>query len=302
MAILPELAWQFDEPFADSSAVPTYYVSKLAREHVTVILSGDGGDETFAGYGYYGWATDVHKYDKLPQWLKTALFSIPSALMPDGLRGKGLLRHLGRSSFERFAGMNNPGEQSYFKKLFSDDLVTKLTYIPQNYPNYDLMHNFYNQCNSDDYLTKVQYVDTKVYLAEDIMTKVDRASMLCSLETRAPLLDHELLELAARIPSSLKIKDGVTKYILKKALEPVLPHDILYRKKMGFGVPLVHWFKGDLVDYAHDILLSKNARERGFFNSAYVDDVLEKHKRRGRDLSSQIWALLFFEHWCQQWL
>jgi asparagine synthase (glutamine-hydrolysing) len=139
-------------------------------------------------------------------------------------------------------------------------------------------------------------------LAEDILTKVDRASMYCSLETRAPLLDHEVLELAAKIPSGLKIKNGETKYILKKALEPLLPQNILYRKKMGFGVPLVHWFKDDLVGYAHDILLSSEAKQRGFFNPQYIQEVLDTHKKRGRDLSPKIWSLLFFEHWCQNWL
>jgi asparagine synthase (glutamine-hydrolysing) len=164
------------------------------------------------------------------------------------------------------------------------------------------LREFYSSCNSSDYLTRLQYLDTKTYLAEDILTKVDRASMLCSLETRAPLLDHEFLELAAKIPSGLKLKNGITKYILKKALEGLLPNNILYRKKMGFGVPLVHWFKDDLVTYSRDVLFSTEAKERGFFNLGQVEKLLASHQKSGRDLSPRIWGLLFFEHWCKNWL
>lgn len=301
--MLPKLAWQYDEPFADASAVPTYYVSKLAREHVTVILSGDGGDETFAGYRRYAWAADMHRYDMLPDCLKKLVFGLPSTLMPEGMKGKGMLRHLSRSPFERYAGLNTFGERPYLSKLFSADFKESLhSSFAQTYPDFSLMRHYYDRCNADDYLTRIQYLDTKVYLAEDILTKVDRASMLCSLETRAPLLDHEVLELAARIPSSAKIQGGETKYILKRALQPLLPDNILYRKKMGFGVPLVHWFKKDLIAYAHDVLLSEQACGRGFFNMGQVENVLDIHQKQGRDMSAKIWSLLFFEHWCRTWL
>lgn len=299
MEMLPRLAWAFDEPFADSSAVPTYYVSKLAREHVTVILSGDGGDETFAGYGRYPWAVDMTRYDVLPQPLKTLLFGVPSALLPDGVRGKGMLRHLSKDPFGRYAGLVSQGEPSYFRALFSNDFKHAL---PTSYSADAFLRTHYEACNSADYLTRLQYLDTKTYLAEDIMTKVDRASMLCSLETRAPLLDHEFLELAATIPADLKLKNGTTKYIFKKSLEGILPGNILYRKKMGFGVPLVHWFKEDLIDYARDTLFSIEARQRGFFNLQQVEKLLMQHQKVGRDLSPRIWGLLFFEHWCRNWL
>lgn len=299
MEMLPKLAWEFDEPFADSSAVPTYYVSKLAREHVTVILSGDGGDETFAGYGRYPWATDMAQYDFIPPAARRVLFGWPSALLPDGVRGKGMLRHLSKDPFGRYAGQVSQGDPSYFNGLFSDSFKTSLD---QQSTGDRFLREFYDACNSSDYLTRIQYLDTKTYLAEDILTKVDRASMLCSLETRAPLLDHELLELAARIPSSLKLKNGTTKYIMKKSLEGILPGNILYRKKMGFGVPLVHWFKGDLVDYSRDILFSTAARQRGFFNMHQIEKLLDQHQKTGRDLSPRIWGLLFFEHWCRNWL
>ncbi|MCK4622625.1 MAG: asparagine synthase (glutamine-hydrolyzing) [Desulfuromonadales bacterium] len=303
MEVLPRLAWEFDEPFADSSAIPTYYVSKLARENVTVVLSGDGGDETFAGYRRYRWANDMGRHDWLPDWFRKAAFGIPASLMPEGMKGKGTLQHLSRDPFERYAGLNTFGERSYLNGLLSGDVLSGLQgESARNLPDYGAMRLYYEACRGHDYLTRIQHVDTKTYLAEDILTKVDRASMLCSLETRAPLLDHEVVELAARIPSTLKLKNGETKYILKKAMTGILPDNILYRRKMGFGVPLVHWFKKDLTSYARDILLSQEARERGIFDSASVEALLLNHQKKGRDLSARIWALLFFEHWCRNWL
>jgi asparagine synthase (glutamine-hydrolysing) len=301
--VLPRLAWEFDEPFADSSAIPTYYVSKIAREQVTVILSGDGGDETFAGYRRYGWAQDMSKYDAIPNPLKKAFFGLPASLLPDGMKGKGALKHLSKGSFERYAGLNTFGESPYLDRLLSaDTLATIRRTYKGRLPDFSAMEGFYKSCSPSNYLTRIQYVDTKLYLSEDILTKVDRASMLSSLETRAPLLDHELIELAARMPSSFKLNGGETKYILKKAMEGILPDDILYRRKMGFGVPLIHWFKKDLTEYARDLLLSKQARERGLFNAKHVETVLNTHQKKGRDLSARIWALLFFEQWAKNWL
>ena len=301
--ILPKLAWEFDEPFADSSAIPTYYVSKIAREHVTVILSGDGGDETFAGYRRYLWAKDMQKYDWLPPLAKKVFFGIPAALLPEGMKGKGMLKHMSQDPFERYAGLNTFGDPDYLGNIFSNDLIDELTQGRTiRLPDHLHLKNYYDNCNTDDYLTRIQYVDTKSYLAEDILTKVDRASMLCSLETRAPLLDHEVVELAARIPSSLKIKNGETKYILKRAMNGILSGEILNRRKMGFGVPLVHWFKKDLIQYAQEVLLSRETKERGIFNQKYIQTILDNHQKRGRDLSARIWALLFFEHWCRNWM
>lgn len=303
LEILPELAWEFDEPFADSSAIPTYYVSKIARENVTVILSGDGGDETFAGYRRYAWAQDMQRYDRIPAWLKKIVFGVPANLLPDGIKGKGMLRHLSRDPFERYAGLNTFSDQIYLNNILSLDVLAELGRNRNgNMPDYSHFRKYYESCNSDDYLTRIQYLDTKVYLAEDILTKVDRASMLCSLETRAPLLDHEVVELAARIPSSMKIHKSQMKYILKKAMQDILPDCILHRKKMGFGVPLIHWFKGDISDYSRDVLLSCDTKTRGLFNGKYIEAMIHIHKQKSRDLSARIWALLFFEHWSRNWM
>jgi asparagine synthase (glutamine-hydrolysing) len=301
--VLPKLAWEFDEPFADSSAIPTFYVSKMAREQVTVILSGDGGDETFAGYQRYLWANDMHRYDWLPHFVKKTLFGIPSTILPEGVKGKGMLRHLSKDPFERYAGLNTFREPQYLENLLTKAVLSEAIKRQNGRPdNYTYLKKYYDQQKSSDYLTKIQYVDTKTYLAEDILTKVDRASMFSSLETRAPLLDHEVLELAAKIPSSMKIKNSDTKYILKKSMKGILPDKILYRKKMGFGVPLIHWFKKDLTEYAREMLLSQEAQGRSLFNPRYIQTMIDNHQKKGRDLSARIWALLFFEHWCKIWL
>ena len=299
VGLLPELAWDFDEPFADASAIPTYYVSKMARKHVTVVLSGDGGDEVFAGYRRYLWANDMTRYDLVPSSMKRLVFGGPAALMPDGMRGKGMLRHMSKDPFQRYAGLNTHADAGYLEGLLSAELLGELKGL--ELPGYWNIRRFYESMDGD-YLSKIQYSDTKTYLAEDILTKVDRASMLNSLETRAPLLDHELVELAARIPSAMKIRKNETKYMLKKAMSGILPDEILYRKKMGFGVPLKHWFKNDLNGYAREVLLSEQARGRGLFNPGYIEGMLDVHAKKGRDMSARIWALLFFEHWCRNWL
>ncbi len=297
--LLPKLAWEFDEPFADSSAIPTYYVSKMAREHVTVILSGDGGDEPFAGYRRYTFACHYqNRIDFIPGFLRRLVFGGLSSLVPHGMRGKGTLRHLSETLFERYRGFVTQDEPGYIDGILSGDVLREIGRENDN----DYFLQYYNKFPKADYLTKIQYLDIMTYLPEDILVKVDRASMLNSLETRAPLLDHELLEYLAKIPSHLKVKNGETKYLLKKALEGILPEEILYRKKMGFGVPLVHWFKKDILEYTREILLSKQSIERGFFNRRYIETILQAHQHRGRDLSAKIWSLLFFENWCRVWL
>ncbi|MFX0198548.1 MAG: asparagine synthase (glutamine-hydrolyzing), partial [Candidatus Hodarchaeota archaeon] len=205
---LHALSWAFDEPFADSSAIPTYYVSKIARKHVTVILSGDGGDETFAGYDRYQVALYFKKLDFIPLAVRRIIFGALSAMLPMGLKGKGTLRNLSRPRFNRSAGTRTFDGLGYLKKLFNPDLfhdaLKKCTSSNNDYP---FLKQFYDHYPHADYLSRLQYEDIKTYLAEDIMAKVDRASMLCSLETRSPFLDHELLEYAARIPASLQIKN-----------------------------------------------------------------------------------------------
>lgn len=297
MEVLPRLAWEFDEPFADSSAIPTYYVSRMARQHVTVVLSGDGGDETFAGYRRYAWADGLSRWDFMPGFVRKAVFGWPSALMPQGMRGKGALRNMSMGPFERYRSLITHDEPGYLDGLLAADVKAQVAFGRDG-----LFRDIYDRPAETDYLTRLQYLDTKTYLAEDILTKVDRSSMLCSLETRAPLLDHELQEYAATIPSSLKLFGSEKKYILRRAARDVVPDEVLDRPKMGFAVPLATWFKKDLDGFARDILLSPTARQRGLFDSRFVEKVLDDHQKKTRDLSARIWSLLFFEQWCRNWI
>lgn len=297
--LLPTLAWEFDEPFADSSAIPTYHVSRMARQHVTVILSGDGGDETFAGYRRYAWADSLARWDFLPGAVREAVFGWPSALMPAGMRGKGALRNMAMPPFERYMSLITHNEPGYLTGLLTDEVKTQAGTALADSP---LFRAFYDRHPHADYVTRIQYLDTKTYLAEDILTKVDRASMLCSLETRAPLLDHELQEYVARMPASLKLRGGEKKYILRRALRGVLPDEILDRPKMGFDVPLIKWFRNDLHGCAREMLTSPAFRQRGLFDPRFVEKVLDDHQKKTRDLSARIWSLLFFEQWCRNWV
>ena len=295
--LLPKLAWEFDEPFADSSAIPTYHVSRMARQHVTVALSGDGGDETFAGYKRYAWADGLSRWDFLPSFVRRAAFGWPSALMPQGMRGKGALRNMSMGPYERYRSLITHDEPGYLDRLLTADVKVQMRADGD-----DLFKQFYGRFPDADYLTRLQYLDTKTYLAEDILTKVDRTSMLCSLETRAPLLDHELQEYVARMPASLKLFAGEKKYIFRRAMRGVLPDEILDRPKMGFAVPLGKWFKKDLDSFARETLLGPTARERGIFDPRFVEKVLDDHQKKTRDLSARIWSLLFFEQWCRNWI
>jgi asparagine synthase (glutamine-hydrolysing) len=296
--VIPKLAWQFDEPFADSSAIPTYYVSKMTREHVTVALSGDGGDESFLGYRRYAQALRLRKrVDGGPLAAFRPAFRLGSRLLPAGARGQAGLGLLGASSLERYFRLVTFQRPETLTRLLTaetreamstDDLWATLRTSAPAAP-------------TADYASTLQYTDFHNYLPDDILTKVDRASMLPSLESRVPLLDHCLIELAATIPSSLKFKNGRGKYILKRAVEPLLPSDLLHRPKMGFAVPLAKWFRNELAGYAREMLLSTRATQRGLLDSGGVARVLREHAAGNRDMSAQIWTLVALEAWGRTW-
>jgi len=299
---LDKLTWMFDEPFGDSSALPTYYVSKIARQHVTVILSGDGGDEAFAGYDRYKKALSFTKLDGIPLVLRNLLFGGVSRILPMGTRGKGVLENLSLSRFERSARLRTLDGSGHLAHLLSDAISNERAISNAATTEYAFLEKYHNRYPDLDYLSKLQYEDTKTYLAEDILTKVDRTSMYCSLETRAPFLDHEFLEFAATIPASLKLYNGQTKYILKKSFESKLPLDILYGPKKGFDLPIDQWFKNELKDMTVDLLLSDKCKQRGLLNTSYVKSLLDLQQRKSVDLSARLWSILFFEKWCQNWL
>jgi asparagine synthase (glutamine-hydrolysing) len=297
--IVNKLAWHYDEPFADSSAIPTYYVSKTAREQVTVALGGDGGDESFAGYRRY----KLDYYENrlrsfVPSSVRSALFAplgrlYPAlAWAPRVFRAKSTFQSLSRSPLEGYFN-----SISYFRpddkaRLFTPDFRKKLG----GYDSIEVLRHYYDRADTDDLLSKIQYVDVKTYLTDDILTKVDRASMAVSLEVRAPMLDHKFLELAARIPSSLKLNKGTGKYILKKALEPVLPSNILYRQKQGFAVPLDMWFRNELKDMAYEVILKT---EDGIVDNHFLRKIWDQHQRGTYDRSALLWSALMFRKWHQ---
>jgi len=294
--LVEKLVHYFDEPFGDSSALPTFMVSQMARRHVKVVLSGDGGDEAFAGYQAHA----IHQRDeafhrRVPPPLASALGA-----------GLGLAARLtGHRKLTRAAGAvqraSRPLEGRFYKaydtalrrQLFTGAAREQVRAATVEEP----FAAYWRSQHFPDFLARVLYADTKSYMNNDILVKVDRASMACSLEVRAPLVDHALLEFAARIPSHLKLHGDVSKYIFKKTVETFVPREIVYREKHGFGVPIEAWFMKDLRDLLHDHLLARGDGADAFFNRAFVERMLQEHARGARDWSGQLWPLLVFRMW-----
>jgi asparagine synthase (glutamine-hydrolysing) len=295
--LVPKLAWHYDEPFADSSAVPTYYVSQVARRHVTVALSGDGGDENFAGYRRYKLTLGEDRVRSMvPQALRQNLFGplgdwYPKMdWAPRVFRAKNTFQSLARSPIDGYFHGISCCPPALKKRLLSADLQRRLN----GYDSADVMRYHYDRADTTDPLSRIQYVDMKTYLVDDILVKVDRASMANSLEVRCPLLDHKLMELIAQIPSGLKLRNGRGKYIFKKSLERVLPADILTRAKKGFAIPVAEWFRGELKDFTHEALFQ---RPDGALNGAFLMQCWNQHQRRQRDWSALLWTVLMFKAW-----
>ncbi len=295
--IVEKLAWHYDEPFGDSSAVPTYYVSKIARQFVTVALSGDGGDENFAGYRRYKF--DVRENlmrSFLPGGVRRGVFGPLSRWYPKAdwapriFRAKTTLQSLARSPLEGYFNTISSFPPDLKHKLLSGDVLHQLN----GYDSMSVLQYHYDRADTQDPLSRIQYVDIKTYLVDDILVKVDRASMANSLEVRCPLLDHRLMELIAQIPSDLKLHRGIGKYIFKKALEPVVPQNILQRRKLGFSIPLAEWFRGDLKDFTYSAVFD---RPDNYLNYSFLTECWKQHQRSQRDWSSLFWTVLMFKSW-----
>ncbi len=293
--MLDDLAWHLDEPFGDSSAIPTFMVSKLAAEHVKVVLSGDGGDELFAGYDRYTVEQRERRYQAIPSALRTMLGGIGKR-MPEGMSGRNFLRHIALNGSDRYlhAGslFDREAQQSLFTAAAAEQILAQDPWRE--------MHDCLER-GAADWLSAVQYLDIKHYLPLDILTKVDRMSMANSLEARVPLLDHKLVEFAATIPAHLRLRDGSTKHIFKSAMRGILPDAIIDRKKQGFAIPLGNWFRNGLDSYVADLLLSPSSRARNIFDAEYIEKLLLLH-HRGRQLDLQLWTLISFELWCRTFL
>jgi asparagine synthase (glutamine-hydrolysing) len=295
VSVLPQLVWAYDEPFGDSSMLPTYYVSKLAREHVTVVLTGDGGDEIFGGYDHYA---REYMTGRIPCWLRSFL-AYTSLLIPDGMRGKKRFGTMRQDLATRCIEILARFPQRTRPALYTPDHFAT---VWQHDP-FEGQKRFYRQVADLDMLTQMQYVDTHAYLPDDILVKVDKATMLNSLEARAPLLDHQLVEYVASLQPGLRIRNGKLKYLLKQVAKDFLPPEILARPKQGFAVPIKHWFRGDLTAYAGEVLRSPTARQRGIFNTEFIDTLLSTHAQTTLvNHSSAIWTLLCLELWFQTYM
>ena len=296
--LIDTLARLYDEPYADSSAIPTYRVCQLARKHVTVALSGDGGDETFGGYRRYRLhLMEERMRSALPVGIRQPLFGLLGRVYPKADWAPRMFR--AKTTFE---GMARNSVESYFhsvsilrgpmrEQLFSPALKAELA----GYNAQAVFDLHAGRAGTDDPLALIQYLDMKTYLVGDINTKVDRASMAHSLEVREPLMDHPLIEWLATLPSSLKVRGQEGKYLLKKALEPQLPNDVLYRTKMGFSVPLARWFRGPLKQRVRDAVLGDRLGATGWFNREYLEHLVQAHQSGASDYSAPLWALLMFE-------
>jgi asparagine synthase (glutamine-hydrolysing) len=292
--LLPTLVSEFDEPFGDSSAIPTYFVSKFTREYVTVALSGDGGDELFAGYSAYSKLLSIRNKNMLPDKISKVIFSQVKELIPDNWPGNGLLYYLSQKKKD-LGAYYCLWKESERMKLFQNDFFKQIDYKGEKYKE-SLLQNF----SSTDFMTNLQELDIKTYMVDDILTKVDRASMLNSLEVRVPLLDHVFAELTFSIPASLKFHNGQQKYIFKKAMSKFLTPSVLQHRKQGFAVPLNYWFKEDLFEYIGDVLQNKNAKAYQYLDYDYVQKQFMGLNKQFGDKSSKIWSVLFFNEWLNQ--
>jgi asparagine synthase (glutamine-hydrolysing) len=293
--VLDDLIWHLDEPFGDSSAIPTYMVSQLAAEKVKVVLSGDGGDELFAGYDKYRVEQREQRFPRLPGLVRGALRLIGSR-MPEPMKGRNFIYHRGLSGWERYFDSCTLFRMQAKQKLFQQEVFNEFA---KNDPWSD--ERAWLARGNGSWLSAVQYLDLKSYLPLDILTKVDRMSMAHSLEVRVPLLDHKLVEFAATIPPELSLNGGSGKHLFKEAMRTILPDEVIERPKRGFAVPLNQWFRGELEGFARDLLLSRRCSERGIFNQTYIEHLLG-WQRRGRPLDLQLWTLISFELWCRTFL
>ena len=295
VAIVEDLTWYLDEPFGDTSAIPTYMVSKLAAAHVKVVLTGDGGDEVFAGYDRYLVEARERRFDALPRPLRRAAGAV-GGWLPDGARGKRFLQHLALDGAQRYVDASAMFRSSDLRRLLDPDAYRMVA-------RHDAAASATRSMTTygDDWLSAIQRWDLDAYLPQDILTKVDRMTMAHSIEARPPLIDHRIVEFAARVPARFRLRDGSTKHLFKQAMRGVLPDHIIDRPKHGFAVPLAHWLRTDLAAFARDILLSPTARQRGLFNMRQVDRLLRLNDR-GRDLDLQLWTILSLELWCRRFI
>lgn len=297
---LNALTRSLEEPFGDSSMIPTYHISRLAREHVTVALSGDGGDELFCGYERYGAYARRKAFEAIPEPVRSAYRRFFFPLIPRSAPGRKLAYHVSLPWDERYLDLVAfvPSFERQTRLLSQDFRALAGCTDPL-----DVFREHLKQARSEDPLGRILYLDAKTYLPADILTKVDRMSMAASLEARVPLLDHHFVELATSLPSAWKLRGNSQKYILKKLAERVgVPKEVIYRPKQGFAMPLVHWIREEFKQELPRLLLEKQTLDRGYFDPAGVKKLIEEHLSGSRDHSARIWRLLILELWHRNFL
>jgi asparagine synthase (glutamine-hydrolysing) len=310
LEILDKLVWAYDEPFGDASSIPTYYVSKMARQNVTVALSGDGGDENFAGYNRYMYSDALVRLQKvLPGFVKAGAKAVSSSLSSKDSGAwirkiNNKLQELYLSPFEMYFKMISIYKEEEKALLYSGALKEKMRY----YDSRDNFRRIFDSCPSPDYISKLQYLDIKTYLCDDILVKVDRASMAVSLEVRAPMLDHKFMEFVATIPAGLKARHQKGKYIFKKAMSRNIPSEILNRSKMGFDIPMTHWLRTNLKNLVEAELFAKDGIIAELFDLEYVKkmwEIVQYANLKGfrkTDFSYRIWLLFIFSRWHKKYI
>lgn len=306
--ILPKLIWYYNEPYGDSSCIPTYYVSKMTREYVTVALNGDGGDESFAGYLRYSAMKLAELMDRIPKSsLNLPLKILQSIRRRTFFQENHSLRYL-ENFIESLLRYPEPYQRyvrwvGYFTNDQKDNLYSyDLKRIIDGRDSSDFLAQIAEKSDAMKIVDKTMNVDVLSYLPEDLLVKVDIASMANSLEVRSPFLDHHLMEFAASIPANVKLKGLTTKHFFKKTLLNILPKEILYRRKMGFGVPISRWFRNELKEFVRQTLLDECATKRGFFKRTYVEKLITEHQSSAKLHTYRIWALLNLELWCRTFI
>ncbi len=305
MEVLPLLVEHYGEPYADSSAIPTYYVARETRKHVTVALNGDGGDECFAGYERYAAMRLSERYRKLPgvlreRVIRQAVELLPiSELKPSPARKvRRFLRAASLPPVERYLRWVSITQRDTKDELYADEFKAEVGHRDAG----AWLRPWFARANGAGVVDAALLADTMTYLPNDLLVKVDIASMAVSLEARSPFLDHHVIEFAASLPENLKLRGMTTKYLLKKTLKKLLPSENLTRRKMGFGVPIGHWFRGQMQGFLRENLLSERAGRRGLFRPEAVRRMVELHTRGERDYTHQLWTLLMLELWFQRFI
>jgi len=305
LEVLPTLVEHYGEPYADSSAIPTYYVSKETRKHVTVALNGDGGDESFAGYERYAAMRMAETYHRIPKALRKAFIELPAGLLPSSelkrsrIRdGKRFLKAAALPKVERYFQWSSAFNRQAKRDLYTRDFANEIGAADAS----AVLGHWFAKANGSGIVDATMLTDQMTYLPNDLLVKVDIASMANSLEARSPFLDHKVIEFAASLPEKLKLNGFETKSFLKKVAARLVPHEAVYRRKMGFGVPVGKWFRGEMKDFVRDVLLSQKAMERGIVKPEMLKKYVDEHTNAERDHAFQVWALLMLELWYQRFI